>query len=266
MISKALKYISDIRFIFGILTLLVLIINFDIIFQYLKLNFITGSDGSTYVTVGQYYAENIFPSVYGWIPNWFAGMPFPQFYPPLFFILTAFLYKIFFFFEYITIFKYTAILLQILVPGLLALLTFSTTKNIYATWSAGLISLFAVSNENIMDGSYGITIHSTIMDGFVAQLLGFILLILLLYHFLKIEDSVKSRYLAGIFLCGVFLSNVHVVPVAGIYFLITFIVKTVKYFKPLQIKKIKNQFILYFLSGSLPLLIASFWYFPLLKN
>jgi len=52
-----------------------------------------GADGSAHVAILHLYAKHAYPSLQGWLPEFFGGMPFPIFYPPLFYWLGATLMK-----------------------------------------------------------------------------------------------------------------------------------------------------------------------------
>ena len=49
-------------------------------------------DGSGHFAMAQIYDQTIFPDTFGWTNAYFAGMPFPNFYPPLFFWLVSLLH------------------------------------------------------------------------------------------------------------------------------------------------------------------------------
>ena len=51
-------------------------------------------DGSGHFAMAQIYDQTIFPDTFGWTNAYFAGMPFPNFYPPLFFWLVSLLHRI----------------------------------------------------------------------------------------------------------------------------------------------------------------------------
>jgi len=42
-------------------------------------------DGTGHDAIGQLYDQGIFPKTFGWINGYFGGMPFPNFYPPVFY-------------------------------------------------------------------------------------------------------------------------------------------------------------------------------------
>src|SRR5215203_2337094 len=49
-------------------------------------------DGSGHYASAQIYDQSIFPETFGWTNAYFAGMSFPNFYPPLFFWIVSFLH------------------------------------------------------------------------------------------------------------------------------------------------------------------------------
>jgi hypothetical protein len=53
-----------------------------------------GADGSGHVAALHLYAIHVYPDIQGWLPEFFGGMPFPIYYPPLFYWLGATLMKL----------------------------------------------------------------------------------------------------------------------------------------------------------------------------
>ncbi|MFA5722197.1 MAG: hypothetical protein WC940_01250, partial [Candidatus Paceibacterota bacterium] len=51
---------------------------------------ISGGDTGSHNYIA-YYAQEIFPKIKWWSPDWYAGFPFLYFYPPLLYYLTAIL-------------------------------------------------------------------------------------------------------------------------------------------------------------------------------
>src|SRR5712691_8244013 len=49
-------------------------------------------DGTGHYGIAQIYDQTIFPDTFGWTHAYFGGMPFPNFYPPLFYWCVAFLH------------------------------------------------------------------------------------------------------------------------------------------------------------------------------
>ena len=72
-----------------------LFLSFYYLFQFWQNLMIAGADGSGHTALLYLYHKHIFPSLNGSIPEFWGGMPFPIFYPPLFYWLGALLISIF---------------------------------------------------------------------------------------------------------------------------------------------------------------------------
>src|SRR5438094_259764 len=79
----------------AVLAALTILLNWPVLEAFWHSPQIGSFDGMSHLAIGEYYAKHIFPKTWGWVPYWFAGMPFPNFYPPLFYFLTALLYNVF---------------------------------------------------------------------------------------------------------------------------------------------------------------------------
>lgn len=261
------RYVSllskNIFIILALTAIVFIFFNLQTLFEYIKTPLISGGDAPSYIGVGQYYAEHIFPSTWGWIPNWFAGMPFPQFYPPLIFILTALFSKIFFFLSYITIFKLFSLSVQILVPVSIVWLTYHATKNIYSVWFSSFLSIIFVSHDALFERFDGLTIASTLNSGFVAQSFGFILMLVWFKYFTQTKQTVHLKIISILLLFLIFISNAHIVPIVAIYFICTYLYHIFNQWNFLSIKKIMKITLSFALQGITPLLLAAFWYIPL---
>ena len=53
-----------------------------------------GWDGVPHYAIADVYARRLFPGIGGWLDEYFAGMPFPTFYPPVFYMTVAALTKL----------------------------------------------------------------------------------------------------------------------------------------------------------------------------
>ena len=75
-------------------------------------------DGTGHFAVAQIYDSTIFPDTFGWIDAYFAGMPFPNFYPPLFFWLVALLHHTHLF-SFLAAFKFMVLAPILIMPALM---------------------------------------------------------------------------------------------------------------------------------------------------
>ncbi|HEX6718713.1 MAG TPA: hypothetical protein VF088_16525 [Pyrinomonadaceae bacterium] len=137
-------------------------------------------DGSAHNSIARIYDLSIFPDTFGWTQSYFGGMPFPNFYPPLFYWCVALLHHTqLFTFE--LAFKVMTAWPIILMPPLLWIFAWRLSdKNIFtATWTALLVVWLMTDprSSGSITWSSGLDYHSTFISGFYTQPLGFVLLV-----------------------------------------------------------------------------------------
>lgn len=261
MVSKRfVKWMFIIFFLWGLL----FILNADFFINFIKLDLIHSIDGSSHAAIGEYYAEHIFPKTWGWIPVWFGGMPFPQFYPPLFYFVIALFSKILPF-NYILIFKFFILGLLFTIPILIANLSEKISEKRSTGIIAGIISVLLISDFS-WRGYWGITLTSVFINGLLPQILGFVCLLLWLRFFLFAEQSRKYEFLSIIFLFLTILSNAHIAPIAGILFFVTIFIKGASYFSRLKSKEFWSWIFLYLRLSLIPFCLGFFWYLPMIYS
>lgn len=166
-----------------------------------------GWDGVAHFAMAEIYAERIFPAVSGWVPEYFAGMPFPDFYPPLFYWLVAALIRL-------GVEPKSAFLgLETLLSAALPLLAYAGARRLardrVAGWVAGALTVaFLVDTHPL--SSFGITLTATFGVGLASQPLGFALVLAFYYFFLGADRSRRQAALAALCLGLTALANVHV--------------------------------------------------------
>jgi len=218
--------------------------------EVVQLGIFAGADTSGHIAIGKYYADHIFPSTWGWADQWFNGMPFPQFYPPLFYMIMAVLSKSLPF-SYEQIYFFLAFLMTLSQPGLLGWIAKKYTGSVVALWVTVMLAVLQVSMFGIKE--FGLTLEANFDLGIITQTFGFILLVIWLGFFFSVERSFRSQLLSIIFFTGILLSNVFIIPIALLIFFLTF------YYRVRSIAALK----LYSFLGLIPLAIASVWYIPL---
>ncbi len=83
-------------------------------------------DGSAHLAASNLYDRTIFPNTFGWTHAWFAGMPLPNFYPPLFYWIVAALHHTGL--SLLLAFKLTVAIPFVLIPGALGLLSWCLSR------------------------------------------------------------------------------------------------------------------------------------------
>ncbi len=219
-------------------------------------------DGMSHFSVGEYYAKHTFPKTWGWTPLWFGGMPFPDFYPPLYYLVTALLYHLLPF-SYTTVTKTFLCFLLTVLPGLSAWVGLAQTRNWWAALAAGCLTLLAISSPEY---ALGIAVYSTVTQGLFTQLLGYICLLLWYRYFFAADESLISRLLAGLFLFLLLLCNVHIVPVAVLFIVVWATLATIRSMRARDVRalytELKSRAPLIFV----PLAAVAFWYVPMLAH
>jgi hypothetical protein len=250
--------------------LAVFFIRFSYFSSYLGSPIVIGQDSTGHVELGRFYAHTIFPSTWGWASNWLAGIPFPQFYPPLFYILVAFFSKLLPL-SYEMVFKCTLLLLTLSLPGLIALIVSRFTIRRSSWWIAALVAVMLVVTPFSTFDNIGISLSSTFSTGLVTQLLSFVCLLSWIYAWLGSFNSKRMYGASIIFLALTALSSVHLLPIALCIYCLTFTVQDYRFFthpiKYFQSPWSRSRFFRYYLvPGILAIGLTSFWLFPFIAT
>ncbi len=251
------------RIMFFILAIIfVAVLNFEILKVYLLSNYIGGWDGMTHFAFSKYYSENIFPSVFGWIPTWFSGMPFPQFYPPFFYYSFAFLNNLLNI-EPNILFKFLALFCFFVPSFVLGYLYFhlidSKTDNY--KWVVLFSFLFMSFDTKIMGSGFGL--QSIFNTGTITHSFSFLFFGFWIFYTYKLKEKIFYKILSIFFLSILLLTNVHITFTCLFLYLIFFI-KDCFELEKRNFKNIFQVFSEYFLIGFTSLLLVSFWYIPMI--
>ncbi len=226
---------------------------------------IAGADGSGHVALLHLYHQHIFPALNGSIPEFWDGMPFPVFYPPLFYWLGATLMSIFgidatLAAKFVTTFSF--LLLPFALFRLSKNIGLDAVESSIAVCLAGVI----VCGSNVASLS-GIGLLGLFEVGLYSQTLGFGFLCLWISSLVKAEDSVKETILSIIFLSATILSNVHNLPLAAAFAFFWLVYRLIIIWKrktELTGKQIVLKHLYLFGLLASPVLISGIWLFPLI--
>jgi hypothetical protein len=226
-------------------------------------------DGSGHFAVAQIYDQSIFPETFGWTNAYFSGMPFPNFYPPLFFWLVSLLHHTHLF-SFATAFKLVIALPLIVLPlATWAIAYFHTEKNSKVAFGAAIASATLYTLGEIFQPNTGLDMSSTLLDGFYTQPLGFVLLLLWMLVYLLPQHVVWRFALSAVLLALTVLANFFNAITATI-----FIVSVLAYdlwclFRATNTserRKLRNTLLLHFASPWLALALTAFWMAPMLSS
>lgn len=167
-------------------------------------------DGTGHYGVAQIYAQSIFPDTFGWTHAHFAGMPFPNFYPPLFFWCVALVERTHLV-SLLTAFKTFVLIPLLLIPAAIWLLAWvvSGRSRRVAFWAA-LMSVYPLVSTRFggqMQWASGLDYFSTLSIGMYTQPLGFVLLLAWYSVYVEAQRGARRFVLACVLLALAVLAN-----------------------------------------------------------
>ena len=240
--------------------------NHLLIATYVQSPIITGWDGTGHEAAARYYAQTTFPYLWGWAPQWYGGMPLPQFYPPLWYWLVALLWHILPFISFINIFKALTLVILFFLPGAIIWLSRKISRSPGVGWIAGVLGVLVLSFFDETMSNAGMDIYGVITKAFVPQMLGFFLLLFWIGYFLESLEKPWSRYLSAVLFFGILLSDVHVIPIAAFIFCVAALFKGGNLVRQIGFKKAARKIgLVYGAETVLPLMAAAVWYIPMLS-
>lgn len=135
-------------------------------------------DGTGHYAIARIYDRSIFPDTFGWTHAYFAGMPLPNFYPPMFYWCVALLHHTQLF-SMETAFKLCVVVPVFLLPVSIWLTAraLSDRNSLVAIFSAFICLPMLVDDRFVMKVSSGLDYVSVFQTGLYTQTLGFILLL-----------------------------------------------------------------------------------------
>jgi|GEM_PF-1979158 len=218
-----------------------------------------GWDGSSHLAVAKQYSDSIFPNPFGWISNWYAGIPWPLGYPPLFYYVVALFGHLLPFLKFELVFKLILIFCTFLFPILSYFIAKKIGYSKILSFLTSVLTIFFLMTPAGKTGGYGITFFATFQSGLIPQFFSGIFLLLWFYFLLSAQKQKRDFYLSTILLALVFLSNIHTGEAALIILFGFFVTDT--FYRGLW-KSVKH----YGLSLILATLLIAFWAIPLIQN
>lgn len=226
-------------------------------------------DGSGHYAAAQIYDQAIFPDTFGWTNAYFAGMPLPNFYPPLFFWLVSLLHLTGLV-SFATAFKLVISIPLILMPLVFWLVTYvHSGKNHAIASGAAIASATIYSLGAIIQPNNGLDLASTFFDGFYTQPLGFVLMLLWILIYLLPRQGLWTFAGATVLLSLTVLANFFNAITAIIFIAAVLawdIAKWVRVSSVQERRQQQNNFLLHLLSPWLALALCAFWIVPMLNS
>lgn len=241
-----------------------IIIQFDVFTSFISLPYITGWDGSSHFGVMEIYSKNIFPSVWGWENNWYAGIPFPIFYPPLVYYFGSIVARITNntddFLSAYKISMHLIMFLNVLITTIFTSLILKRKRLSEIILIGIVVGVFLGINTG-SPSSFSLYLAASI-----SQNLSMLWLLPALYCVL---NKNKFNFFIGAILCSLLqLSNAHTSLTFGLicFFIIFIFTDSIEGKKETWYKKVFNNVFYVGSIQTIGLMIASFWIIPMLQN
>ncbi|MBA2749377.1 MAG: hypothetical protein H0U45_11715 [Tatlockia sp.] len=225
-------------------------------------------DGSGHYALAEIYNKTIFPGISGWTNAYFSGMPFPNFYPPLFYWLTALIsHTHLITFE--TAFKLVICLPTLLLPAAIWYFAhqISDKNSIIATGAVLPCILLLIDYRCRLVAPSGLDYVSTFQVGLYTQPLGFVLLLLWLSFYLKFRDGRLSFALTSVLLALTVLTNFFCAIVAAIFVIVVLFNDFIGWLNRKEFKresKESKKLFFHFATSLVAFFFTLFWTLPMI--
>ncbi|MFH1263312.1 MAG: hypothetical protein V1495_07730 [Pseudomonadota bacterium] len=234
----------------GLLWAVLILLAHDLLRDLIRTPVLGGWDGASHLAMATDYSSGIWPSVFGWTPHWYLGMPFPNFYHPLFFWFVAALDHLLPF-SVSTDIKLLGLFLSFTLPTLIYFLCWRHLGGRQPALIAGILTLFQLLRTDNLSG-WGLTLIGTFRIGLYAHLLALWLLLLLFFFLPGAATRRRDRWISTGLLTLVLLANVNTL----LPLLLTFAAFSVT----------QRSFRPYLAVGVVSLALSAFWYVPMLDT
>ena len=223
-------------------------------------------DGTGHFALAQIY-QSIFPGTFGWTNAYFAGMPFPNFYPPLFYWCVALLHHTHLF-SFSTAFKLALALPILLLPFAIWMLTKAVSDNNRSVATgAALASVLLLTD--IRFEQFGLSYPSTFLVGLYTQPLGFVLLVIWYITYINSSRHIWRIALASLLLALTVLANFFNAATC-VFFIAATIVNDIKGGSREGSKQpspqARKDLLAHIISPLVALLLTLFWLIPVLSD
>lgn len=223
-----------------------------------------GADGSGHVAVLHLYAAHVYPDIQGWIPEFFGGMPFPVYYPPLFYWLGATFMKVGAVDAATAARTLTTLSFALLPASLFYLARKHGLSRTEATVAVGWAGVVACGSNAASLG--GIGLLGLFEVGLYTQTLGFVWFCLWCGALPDAPRSRTSALVAILSLAALILTNVHILPLAAFFGVSWWAFGAWRVYKENATRRVRALTLHTVKSSSwliAPLLVSAVWLIPL---
>ena len=225
-------------------------------------------DGTGHYAAAEIYSRAIFPDSFGWTHAYFAGMPFPNFYPPLFYWLVALLNHTRLF-SFSTSFKLVAFAPVLLIPAAVWLLAWAMSgKSRLAATAASFGCIALLLDERFLFNlPAGLDYFSTFQIGLYTQPLGFVLMAAWYALYSGPNQTGWKIALSGLLLALTILANFFAAATAALFVAATITCDLILFCRTNDAGRRTQARRTLFANAAVPLIAACltlFWIVPML--
>lgn len=225
-------------------------------------------DGAGHFAVAQIYSQSIFPDTFGWTHAYFAGMPSPNFYPPLYYWLIALLHGSGLF-TFGAAFKLVTFVPVLLIPASVWLLCRALTdESRLAAAAAALGAVALLLDERLLFPlPAGLDYFSTFQIGLYTQPLGFVLLTAWYALYADTRQTPLRIALSALLLALTALANFFGAATAAVFVLTTATADAVRYWRsnnPEDARAERRALVGHAVSPALAFCLTLFWVVPMM--
>jgi hypothetical protein len=227
-------------------------------------------DGTGHYAIARIYDQTIFPDTFGWTHAYFGGMPFPNFYPPLFYWCVALIHHTGLF-SFNAAFKIVVALPVLLLPAAVWMLSWATSdrSRLAATGAALAATALMADSRFLPFFPSGLDYFSTFQIGLYTQPLGFVLLVLWYVVYLNASISRRRFTLAALLLALTLLANFFNAVTAAVLISATLVTDTVRCLRTkdlAQRKEERRALVAHLATPVLAAMLTLFWVAPMLSQ
>lgn len=226
-------------------------------------------DGSGHYAIATIYSKSVFPDTFGWVDAFYSGMPFPNYYPPLFYWVISLLHHVFFL-SFPLAFKIGIILPTLMIPISVWTLVYKSSegKVLTALCAAILCTPLLVDYRFRFIAPSGLDYVSTFQVGLYTQPLGFVLLLFWLASYCNLKSWSLKFLASSLLLSLVILANFFSAIIA-VVFVISFLISDFSILLKEKKTERRESFDALAVHAAVPLIaiaLSAFWVLPMMSS
>lgn len=225
-------------------------------------------DGTGHYALAQLYDQTIFPDTFGWTHAYFAGLPFPNFYPPLFYWLVALLHHTHLL-SFVSAFKLVVALPVLLLPAAIWVLAWVMSGKNRSVATGAALAIIPLLVDHRLSNPIGLSHASTFLIGLYTQPLGFVLLVAWFVTYLSAHRRLWRFALTSVLLALTVLANFFAAITATLFVVVTVAFDLVGHHRTAGLvsrRAARSKLVAHLTSPLVAACLALFWLVPMIST